>query len=319
MQHCPTCGYQSPDGTRFCRQCGEQLAPGSDPLESTTRTYGRREAVAPAAGSMSLPPSIGDAVAGDTARYQRPAPVVQPGYVPPGRFPAAADTSSFKKKRRLLKWGGLLFALLASGGIGAAINEASNDDRIYLSQDDRTRLERIRIEDQVKRSLTGAVTEFQERAREQVSQRLEAIERAREDAERAAERGDVTALGEKPLDLTPFEYPGASAGQYSRIPGRELLTQRTKDDVDTVTRFYQEKLGKPFIQVSERNPRQILFQSPGSPSVTVLVRETRDRSRQPEIIILRSPFRFPVAQTDQQATGVEAIEKVATELKKATK
>lgn len=292
---------------------------GSDPLEAQTRTYGGRAAGAPAP-SMPLPPSIGDAVAGNTARYQQAAPVAQVSYVPPGRFPSAPETSSFRRKRRLLRFGAIFLALLGSGGIGAAINESANSGRVWLSDDDSARLERLRIEDQTRRTLTETVTEFQERAREQLNQRLEAIERAKEDSERAASRGDLPPLGEKPLDLSAYEYPGASAGQYTRIPGRELLTQRTKDDLDTVTRFYQEKLGKPYIQVNDRTPRQVLFQSPANPSVTVLVRDTRDRTRQPEIIILRSPFRFPVAQADQEpAKAIEEAQKPVGEQKKVVK
>jgi hypothetical protein len=309
MQHCPSCGYQSPEGTRFCRQCGEQLNAGSDPLEATTRNWGRGVAAPSPSASMPLPPSIGDAVAGNTARYQRPAPVPQMSYTPP--VPVAPSTASLKKKgRRLLKFGALLLALLASGGIGAAINEASNRDRIYLGDSDRVRLERMRIEDETRRTVVGSVEDYQDRTREQLNQRLESIERAKDDAERAASRGDLPLLGEKAIDLSVYEYPGASAGQFSRIPGREMMTQRTKDDLDTVVRYYQEKLGKPFIQTSERNSvRQILFQTLNTPSVTVLVRDVRDRTRQPEIIILRSPFRFPSLQAEQDLAKPEEAPK----------
>ncbi|MEP7274478.1 MAG: zinc ribbon domain-containing protein [Acidobacteriota bacterium] len=308
MQHCPSCGYASPDGTRFCRQCGEQLIAGSDPMEAGTRNFGRQGPAVAAASSVQLPPSIADAVQGDTARYQqRPMPASPVSYSPPGRFPATQETAGLKKKRRFLKWGAFLLALLISGGIGAGINESANSDRRYVSPEDNVRLDRMRIDDQVRRTVTTSVTEQQERSREEISKRLEAIERAREDAERAAERGDALLSGEKPLDLTPYEYQGASAGQFSRIPGRESLTQRTKDDWDTVVRFYQEKMGAPYIRTtSDRGLKDAVFQSTGTPSVTVRVRETRDRSRQPEIIILRSPFRFPQAQTD-----VPVVPKVA--------
>ena len=200
MQHCPTCGYQSPEGTRFCRQCGAQLSPGSDPLEATTRNWGARGA-APSA-SMPLPPSIGDAVAGNTARYQRPAPVPQMSYAAPVASvpPVAPNTKSFKKRgRRLLKFGAIFLALLVSGGIGAAINEEANSDKIYVSSADRGRLERMRVEDDMRRTLVDSVEEFQERSQEQLRQRLEAVERAKDDAERAASRGDLPILGEKPL------------------------------------------------------------------------------------------------------------------------
>ena len=234
-------------------------------------------------------------------------------YNPPPVVPPAKKTSSLKSKgKRLLKVGALLLALLASAGIGAGINELENNDKIYVSPADRVRLERMRIEDDTRRTLVGTVEEFQEQSREELNQRLEAIERAKDDAERAVSRGDLPALGEKPLDLSTYEYPGASAGQFSRIPGREMMTQRTKDDLDTVVRFYQEKLGKPFIQTTERNSsRQVLFQTLNTPSVTVLVRDVRDRTRQPEIIILRSPFRFPILQAEAELQKAAESEKPA--------
>lgn len=305
MLNCTSCGYGSPEGAKYCRQCGAPLFEG-DFKEAATRNYGRQgPAVAPAA-SAPLPPSIADAVAGDTARYQQAVHMPQPSasiYTPPvGVAPAARDTSSLKpKRRRILKWGGFVMAMLLSAGIGAAINEEENSGRVYLSQEDRVRLERLRTEDRLQETLVGSVTEFQERRREEMERQLEDIERAKEEAERAAERGELGRSGEKPLDLTEFEYKGASAGEFSRIPGRELLTQRTSDNFDTVARYFQEKLGQPILQLNRRNRRQVVFQSTGTPSVTVLVRESRERSRQPEIIIMRSPFRFPVSAPEAEA------------------
>jgi hypothetical protein len=305
-----------------------------DPLEATTRNYGRQGPALASAGSAPLPPSIGDAVAGDTARYQQQVPVqpmgpmgpigpMGPAYMPPGRM-SVADTASFKgkKRRRFVKWGAVFLAMLMSVGIGAAINEESNDGRIFVSMEDRARLDRMRTEDQLRRTMTDSITDYQDRMREDIERKIEAIDRAKEEAERAAERGDPGA-DVKPIDLTSYEYQGATGGQYSRIPGRELLTQRTKDDFETVRRFYQEKLGQPLIQVNndrnDRNQRQAFFQSVGSPSATVLIRETRDRARQLEIIILRSPFRFPSLQAEQEKQKAEDAEKATAEAKKATK
>jgi hypothetical protein len=308
MLNCASCGYESPEYSRFCRQCGAPLLSERELAESRTRNYGRQGA-AVAAPSAPLPPSISDATAGETARYHHPFQAA-PSYIPPERVSPAANTASLKPKRRYLKWAGFLLALLISGGIGAAINEESNSGRIYLPAEDRARLERLRAEDRSNQAMTRSVIEQQERVREEIERKLEAIERAREEAERAAERGDVIATGEEPLDLHGFEYQGASAGHYSRIPGKELLTQRTTDDFEKVVQSYQGTrfFGKPFAQVNERNQKQALFQSvgtPSTPSITVLVRESRERSRQTEIIILRSPFRFPTAQPNQERPDAE--------------
>lgn len=296
MLNCVTCGYESPDSARFCRRCGAPLLVEDDQLEATRRMQGRPHPSATTASSTPLPPSIGDAVAGPTLRYQQPLSAAPPAYLPPSGLQPVANTVGLKSKRRYLKWGGFLLALLISAGIGAGINDESNSDRIYLSPEDRARLERLRTENRLNQITTGSVIEQQQRIREELGRRIEEIERAKEVAERAAEKNTVAASGEKPLDLTGYEYQGASVGQYSRIPGRELLLQRTKDGFETVSRFYRESLGAPLIEVSERNQRQAVFQSPGAPAVAVLVREGRDRSRQLEIIIVRSPFQIPIAQ-----------------------
>ena len=149
MLNCPSCSYGSPDSARFCRQCGAPLPAESELTESTTQHYSRREPIVAAAPSAPLPPSIGDAVAGETARYQQPLQVVPSAYMPPDRVLPVVNTASLRPKRRYLKWGGLVLALLISGGIGAALNQGSNSRRIYLSPEDRVRLERLRMEDQV--------------------------------------------------------------------------------------------------------------------------------------------------------------------------
>ena len=303
MANCPTCDYASPEGTRFCRQCGSQLP-------------------AVASGSAPLPPTIGDAVQGDTLRYQQPMQAAAFPYTPPVRvaMPTPNTASFTKKRRRFLKFGGFFLALLISGGIGAAINESANDDRIFVSREDRVRLERLRTEDEISQTMTGSVTERQERLREDLRRRLEAIQRAKEDADRALERGDLVPSDEKTLDVTAYEYKDATSGQYSRVPGRELLTQRTSDDFETVTKFYQEKLGRPFVQISERNRREAIFQSTTTPSVTVLVREERNNARRPEIMILRSPFRFPIVQQpDQEKPKPEDSQKAPTAAKQTAK
>lgn len=311
--YCPACGFESPENAKFCRQCGAPLMVEGEQMEPVTRNYGRQGPAA--AGSAPLPPSIGDAVAGDTYRYQQPLKPLAPAYTPPGIVSPAANTTSLRSKRRFLKLGGLILALFLSGGIGAAINQESNRNRYYLSSEDRVRLDRLRTEDRLKQTLTSSIIEYHDREREQLERRLEEIYRAKDEAQRAAERGDLASTGEKLLDFSGYEYQGASTGEYSRIPGRELLVQRTKDDFDTVSRFYQEKLGVPFVYVSERNQKQSLFQSIGPPSITVLVRESRDRLRQPEIIILRSPFRFNIPPLDQENPKADQNQKATVESK----
>jgi hypothetical protein len=292
------------------------LAGETDFTEAATRNIGRQAAPPPATtvASAPLPPSIGDALTANTARYPQPAPP-QPAYQAPGWHQPVANTASLRPRRRLLKWGGWVLALLLSAGIGAAINDEANDDKVRLSPVERAQLEQIREQNRINQKLAGSVQELQERANDELERRMEEIERASREAERAAERGITAATAESPLDLSEYEYPGATAGQYSRIPGRELLTQRTRDDFATVSQFYQQKLGKPVMQTVERNQRQALFHSSGKPAIAILVREGRDRSRQPEIIVIRSPFNFPWLQPNQPEPKAETDQKATTEPK----
>src|SRR2546430_15789083 len=62
---------------------------------------------------------------------------------------------------------------------------------------------------------------------------LQAIRNARENAQRMAESRNAALLGEViPVDLSPYEYPNATVGNYVRLPGHELLVQQTKDTLD---------------------------------------------------------------------------------------
>ena len=304
MQQCSICNYQSPEGAKFCRQCGAPLYAESELSGADTRNYGRQDSLPAHSAPLPAPaPSVIDAFGSETARYYKPpaavgagtsnlphgAPVYgqsTPVYVPP-----IHNTAPLKPKRKLLKWGGGLLLLLIAGGIGASINEEANSGRAYLSPEDRVRLERLRTEDRLNRTMTSTVTEQNDRIQDELRRRLEDVERAKDEAQRAAERG-LLGLDEKTFDLSEYEYPGATSGQYSRIPGKELTTLRTKDDFETMVQHYQAKLGKPYITLNERNNKRALFQSAGTPSATVLVQETNDRNRD-KIIILRSPFRFP--------------------------
>jgi hypothetical protein len=306
--HCPNCGSESSTSARFCRQCGAALFAEGDNTEVLRRSYAGPNASpsVATADSAPLPPSVADMFAGDTMRYPQP-PSAPPTYAPP-QYPApSVPTVSLKKKRRgLLKVGALVLALLVAGGIGAAINESAQDGRVELSPAERARLELMRREDGLNRSVVGVVAEQRERMREDIERRMEEVRRAREEAERAAERGGAMATGEQPVDLSGFEYPGATSGQYSRVPGREMLTQVTGDSFETITQHYRQKLGPPLVQVVGRNDKQALFQSADAPPVAVLVREARGRGRQWEIVVLRSPFRFPVAQPPLPPPAPEA-------------
>src|SRR5215813_9924490 len=74
QQACKKCGYESPDTDKFCRQCGGQFAAENEFTSATTLNHGRMEPNPPIAsvGTGRFPPSVGDAIAGDTERYYSP-------------------------------------------------------------------------------------------------------------------------------------------------------------------------------------------------------------------------------------------------------
>jgi hypothetical protein len=292
QQTCPHCDYESPASARFCRQCGAPLFAETDLSAASTRNYGRQEpapsVVAP--GSGHLPPSVADAVAGDTERYYR-APMAPPPPVP--------TTAPIKSRITAWRWILLLLVLLIGTSIGALLTAGlvrqeehttppEEMARIHLQEEAQRRQEEMR------REMEDRIREAQDRIREAEQRQLEAFERAREAAEQASEAGAALApANERPLDLTQYEYPGATLSNSIRIPGHEMLTMQTYDVFVNVSQFYQKKLGKPVIEINEEWEKRLLFQSNTEPPISISV-ETLPAPNRPQlkIVVLRSPLRI---------------------------
>ncbi|HEY7183515.1 MAG TPA: zinc ribbon domain-containing protein, partial [Blastocatellia bacterium] len=294
-QICQHCSYQSPSGARFCRQCGAQLLGETEFSAAETRNYVRQES-APAvatAGSGPLPPSVADAIAGETARYY------QASYVP---VPMASDTSQIKSRIRHWRIAALPLALFIGVTIGGAVTGIMSHTRDSRTPEER---ERARIAEAARRSADDArrrqddarrraqdlQRQAEDRARQAMDRAREAVERSREASERAIEAGDVIApTDEKPLDLSQYEYPGATTSSVIRIPGREMITMRlSKEQFDAVNQFYQKKLDKPIVEINQGEEKRLIFQSKTAPSIAVSV-ETDFSSPGPplKIVVLRS-------------------------------
>ncbi|MFN0121067.1 MAG: hypothetical protein ACKV2V_11260 [Blastocatellia bacterium] len=327
MTICEACGFESPVSARFCRQCGVLLQQEQGMSEAPTRNYGRQETPmtgglrAPSAFSAAsgpLPPSIGDAIGGTTARYPQPAPApyAPPSFQSPAPLwaPPVKATSRLKSiGKRLFLGGAFLSALLIAGGIGAAINHEATRARVYLTPQERSQLERVRREDDMDRRATESVQEYSDRLTEQMNRRMEDIDRAIEDARRSLERGAMPVPDQKPLSLHVYEYENAAGGQFSRLAGREFVTQQSRDAYDAISQFYVGKMGQPIAQTRERNNRKTVFQTADSPSVTVLLEENDERRGQTKITILRSPFTLQVLRRDPLKTSAPAPPAAVTE------
>src|SRR5262249_44666290 len=165
QQSCQHCGYESPAGAKFCRQCGATLFVETELSTTVTRNYGKQEpgpSVA-VAGSGHLPPSVADAIAGETERYYRAPPVP----VPPAPKTAPIN-SKIRDWRRLV----LLLVLLLGAAIGAAvtISVLPRGNPTPMSPWDQ---ERMRAENEERRRQ-------QDRRREQQAQQRDIENRMRE-------------------------------------------------------------------------------------------------------------------------------------------
>jgi hypothetical protein len=288
QQPCQHCGFESPASDKFCRQCGAALPFETEFSAAATRNYGRQEPAPPIATAHSgrFSPSVADAIAGETERYYQ-SPVWNP-------MPPAPNTVPLRARIRSWRWAVMLFLLIAGIVIGAyTAGEKAGRDRsdretaAGFSPEDEARQ---RLEDQ-KSEAEEHMREAMDKQREAMEKQREALDHAREAAEQAAEAGAAVASpGVKLLDLTPYEYPGATVGNSIRIPGHEALTLRTSDKFEDVLQHYQKKLGKPVIQINESWEKRLLFQSTGAPPISVSVETDYERNGQLKITVMRSPF-----------------------------
>jgi hypothetical protein len=314
MLICSTCSYESPDGAKFCRQCGGPLFAESETTGAATRNYGRQASApavsAPLPSSMApnVPPSVIDAFGSDTSRYYQPpqSPVHAAAHLYPQHVP---NTSSLKSPPSRLRWL-LLFAVLLVGmGFGVAFQKRA-DRRPRLTPVEYERLERMRVADRIRGTLTESINGAAGRSVQELQKHLQRIESFVRTSEATKARPDrvVGSLpGFQTIDLREYEYPQSAVSHSIRLPGAELLKQTTQDSAETVGQFYQQKLGQPLARAEEGEKTWLLFQAQSSPAVTVLVKQIevrnvrrprRNNSNEPEpgsleITVLNAPFAIP--------------------------
>ena len=289
MQHsCQHCGYESPASARFCRQCGAPFFTETEVSTAATRNYGRQEPTVAAPISGHLPPSVVDVFAGETERYYQP---------PPSPAPPIANTAPIKSRRKIWRWLLLVIVLFIGMAFGAMISAGLDDpEPSPLPPAERARRDAEaaarRRQNEVEREFRNREREARDHTREAQNRAREAVERTREAAEQASVAGAALTVSDaKPLDLSAYEYPSALVGSAIRIPGHEMLTQRTTDSLEDVSQFYQKKLGKPILQINEPWETRLLFQSNTMPPISVSVEKDEQHQGQLKITVLRSPFR----------------------------
>ncbi len=284
QQPCKKCGYESPETDQFCRQCGAQLSTESEFSSAATLNYGRADPNPPVAsvGTGRFPPSVGDTIAGETARYYyapqyAPMPVnlaQAPNFAPP-------QSSRFNAFARFMK-GAFLF-LLVAGLVGATAGA------VFFSQEashERQRRYELERKAQTRADANG-------RASDAWEQMEDAVKLIHEATEKATGAGATLSTGaEKPVDLGRYAYPGAQVEAKIGNYGSETLSLLTPHNFDTVRTFYERQFGKPVIQVTDqwggRARTKMLFQS-----FPALIRVEEVENSQVKITILHSLLRFP--------------------------
>jgi hypothetical protein len=235
------------------------------------------------AGTGRFPPSVGDAIAGETVRYYA-APQYAPAPVHVAQAPnlAPPPPSRFNALARFMK--GLFFFLLVAGLVGATAGA------VFFSQEaSRERRRRNELEQRAE-----ARADANGRAKNAWEQMEDAVKLILEAEEKAAGAGATLSTGaEKPVDLGKYAYPGAQSEAKIGNYGSETLSMLTPNNFATVREFYERQFGKPVIQVLDdrhwgQARKKILFQS-----FPILVRVEEIEKSQVKITILHSLLRFP--------------------------
>jgi len=304
QQPCKKCGYVSPEADKFCRSCGDQLLTESEFSAAVTLNHGRVDLNPPTAvaGTGRFPPSIGDAIAGNTERYSSapqyaPIPVqfVQPpNYAPPKSFLSSMGRSFSRF------WKGAFFFLVFAGLLAATAGivffakeaERANDRYYELEQRVRNR---------------ASWDNANGRAQDAWEQMEEALKLTHELEEKAAGAGATLLTGgEKSIDLGKYAYPGAQVEAMVGSHGKEALSLISHEKFETVRAFYERQFGKSVLQVAlnkmEPARRRVLFQTSTTPPLLIRIEEIdpipqgpdqEPNENQVKITILRSLLRFP--------------------------
>ncbi|MFN0085559.1 MAG: hypothetical protein ACKVX9_09245 [Blastocatellia bacterium] len=296
QQQCKACGYESPEADQFCRQCGGSLSAKSESSASPIGGYGRGEPnpSVVSAGTGRFPSSVGDAIAGDTARYYYPpqyAPAPGQMAPPPSYAPVPPVPSPRFQAAGVFFKGAFYFLLVA------ALLAATAGAVFFAQEAQNERRRRNDLEMRVRGG--GGGNNANERAQGAWEHLESALTLLNEAAERAAGAGATISTGsETAIDLGKYAFPDAQVEATVAGRGNEALSLLTRQNFEEVRSFYERQFGKPVIQAQVgnypgNNRKRLLFQSAASPTVLIKIEEMEeDRVKMVKITILRSLLRF---------------------------
>jgi len=287
LQTCQKCGNESPTGDNFCRQCGALFMVESASSGAATRNYIKQETPPSVAnaGSGYFPPSVADAIVGDTERYYQPPNLP----LPPAQF-----NPQVRPKYWRWRWSLWILALLLSAVIGSVMTMSIFRHSVRIPTPpglSREVAEAQRNEQNRKRDIMNRIRDSKRRADDAMQHSRQAVDRLREASEQAREAWtELRPTNEKLLDLSKYMYPNVTSGSSSRIPGYESLTMRTTDNFETVKQFYEKMLGQPVVFINEPYEKWAIFQSDKDPLSSVYVES--EFEGQVRIVGLRYPIRI---------------------------
>lgn len=260
MNSCLACGYESPVGARFCRQCGGALRNEREETLAPTRQYQRF-----APSEFSAPERLHE-----TSRFSfSSGPVSTPDYQVPTPHGSSAP-----------------FYVLVAAVSGLAtigiLSVALLNPRAARVRGAARAAEASRLEERIQRDVEAGIrraTEDANRARLDAAQRAEEAVKAA-DAARLKALRDINSAIPTVADLL---YPDAKVVSKITAGSQEVINLQTSDDLDDIAQFYLSKLGPPQVMTGEK-----IIYTLNRNGVSLVIRAEQKGASRHAITIVRS-------------------------------
>jgi hypothetical protein len=282
---CKSCGNESSESDKFCRQCGGQLITESDFSSAATLNHakdGPNPAVAKV-GTGRFPPSAADVVLGETERYYSP-----PQYTPPPVI--ISQPADLSLSRPPFTWHRALAGFMKGLGLFlliAGLMTATGLTVFFKMESDQERQRRYEAEQKARFGQNDANSQAQD-AWGQINEALRFSAEAEKRAKIA--NASLSSNEDKSTDLGRFDYPGAQIEARSTVLGNRARSQITYHNFDTVKSHYDKLLGQPILQGVWNERKKLLYQASATPPILIRVEEIDET--QVRITILQTLLRF---------------------------
>lgn len=261
QQPCSRCGYISDRPARFCRQCGSQLFAENDTTSATTRNYAPQQTPQQFSNQQAAYAPY-ESVYASNRPIDEQTPETTPFYRPP-MVPNYQVPVQEQKRSNWGKWlliGFLSFLLLCAVGVGGLV---------YFVKNNMPRVEY--------RSGDAPVA-------------------GQNDPPPPADPPDPPDASAAPVsakNLDSYKYPGAKVTESHKDGVNEVIKMSTDDDLETVSKFYQEKFKDSSVSVKNDGGEKIIYTTFGQPLITVILQPDEDHDGNIEINLVRANISIP--------------------------